>query len=313
MPKASGKTMKQLFVVSFLALAVMAWAACEEPAPTPVPAPTPEPAAAPAATPALAPTPLPTPTVAAPTPTQAPATPSAPAPTQAPTPGPAPTAQPEPAPAGPQIEWLEKCPEGFECGAVPVPADYRDPEAGSIKIVFLVHRATDPDQRIGYLFVNPGGPGSSGVNLAAGAPSGYFTDEVVERFDIVGLDPRGVKYSEPDFACGDLGERLALLASIDGEVDTHEEIAIGEAAANLCIQSMGPVGGRLHSEYVARDMDEIRQALGAEQISYLGFSYGAELGVWYATLFPDSVRAMAVDGALPVPVRPGGRCRREGR
>ena len=94
--------------------------------------------------------------------------------------------------------------------------------------------------------------------------------------------------------------------SIDGDVDTPEEIAIGEAAANLCIDSMGPVGFRLHSEYVARDMDEIRQALGAEQISYLGFSYGSELGVWYATLFPDSVRAMAVDGARnPFPTDPG--------
>ena len=68
---------------------------------------------------------------------------------------------------------------------------------------------------------------------------------------------------------------------------------------------MGPVGALLHSEYVARDMDEIRQALGAEQISYLGFSYGSALGVWYATLFPDSVRAMAVDGASnPFPSGP---------
>ena len=294
MPKASGKTMKQLFAASFLALAVMAWAACEEPAPTPVPAPTPEPAAAPA-TPALAPTPLPTPTVAAPTPTQAPATPSAPAPTPAPTPGPEPTA--EPALAGPQIEWLEKCIEGFECGNVQVPADYRDSEAGSIRIAVLVHRATSPEKRIGYLFVNPGGPGGSGVDFASGVSRGKFSDEVVERFDIVGFDPRGVKNSEPDFACGEPGEQNALLESIDGYIDTPEEIAAGEAAANLCIETMGPVGGLLHSEYVANDMDEIRKALGAEQVSYYGVSYGSRLGLWYATLFPDSVRAMVVDGA----------------
>ena len=60
---------------------------------------------------------------------------------------------------------------------------------------------------------------------------------------------------------------------------------------------MGPVAGLLHSEYVARDMEEIRKALGADQISYFGFSYGSVLGVWYATLFPESVRAMVVDGA----------------
>ncbi len=80
-------------------------------------------------------------------------------------------------------------------------------------------------------------------------------------------------------------------------------MAAGEAAAKLCIESMGPVGALLGSEYVARDMDEIRKALGAEQISYLGVSYGSALGVWYATLFPEQVRAMVVDGARN-PVEP---------
>ncbi len=120
------------------------------------------------------------------------------------------------------------------------------------------------------------------------------SDEVLDHFDIVGFDPRGVGASEPAFACGAPGERLALLATIDLPIDTDSEVAAGEAAANLCIESMGPVGGLLHSEYVARDMDEIRKALGADRISYLGFSYGSTLGVWYATLFPGSVRAMVV-------------------
>ena len=101
--------------------------------------------------------------------------------------------------------------------------------------------------------------------MAFGATGGAFTDEIVERFDIVGFDPRGVGLndelvalldksgidlnalvgggSQPEFACGDHGEQIALLASIDGDVDTPEEIALGEAAANLCIESMGPVGG----------------------------------------------------------------------
>ena len=174
-----------------------------------------------------------------------------------------------------------------------VPADYRDPEAGSIRIAVNVLRATSPDTRIGYLFVNPGGPGESGVEFVHEIPFGQFTDEIVAHFDIVGFDPRGVGESEPAFACGDPGERFALLATIDGAIDTPAEIA----AANLCIQSMGTIGGLLHSEYVARDIDEIRKALGADQISYFGFSYGSALGVWYATLFPESVRAMVVDGA----------------
>ena len=59
-----------------------------------------------------------------------------------------------------------------------------------------------------------------------------------------------------------------------------------EAAVSLCIESMGPLAGLLHTDYVARDMDEIRKALGADQISYLGSGYGSTLGAWYTTLFP---------------------------
>ena len=137
-----------------------------------------------------------------------------------------------------------------------------------------------------------------------------FSDEVAARFDIIGFDPRGVGASEPAFACGEPGERLALLNRIEGAPDTPGEVAAGEAAARLCIETMGPLGGLLHSEYVARDMDEIRRALGAGQISYLGFSYGSALGVWYATLFPDSVRAMVVDGADDPVDRADGRMER---
>ena len=310
--------MKRLFAVGILALVVMAWAACEEPAPTPPAAATPVPTVIPAAVaaPTVAPDPTPTvaPTPPAPT-TLAPTTaPPEPTPAAAPTP----TAGPEPAASGERIDWTPCGP--LECGVVQVPADYRDPEAGSIRIAVNVHRATSPDQRIGYLLVNPGGPGGSGVDFAFGVALGGYPDEILGRFDIVGFDPRGVGVddklaavfekrgygdirslvgggSEPDFACGEPGEQRALLRSIDGYIDTPEEIAIGEAAANLCIQSMGPVGGLLHSEYVANDMDEIRKALGAEQVSYYGISYGSRLGLWYATLFPDSVRAMVVDGA----------------
>ena len=90
------------------------------------------------------------------------------------------------------------------------------------------------------------------LELAAGTRDGAFTDEVVAHFDIVGFDPRAVGASEPAFACGDPGEQIALLSTIDENSDTPEEMEAGEAAANLCLQSMGPVGGRLHTEYVAR-------------------------------------------------------------
>lgn len=198
------------------------------------------------------------------------------------------------------VRWTDCDFEGLECGVVTVPVDYRDPGAGELALTIAVHRATDPDRRIGYLVVNPGGPGASGFDMVAWAldgPGVVFTGPVLERFDIVGFDPRGVERSEPSFVCGEPGAQLGLLSQVELPFDTAEEFAAGEAAALLCVESMGAAAGLLHSEYVARDIDEIRKALGAEQISYLGVSYGATLGVWYATLFPASVRAMVVDGA----------------
>ena len=198
------------------------------------------------------------------------------------------------------VAWFDCGIEGLECGVVTVPVDYREPSAGELKLLVGVHRATDPDKRIGYLVVNPGGPGGSGVEMAAGAlygPGAVFTAPVLERFDIVGFDPRGVGSSEPVFVCGEPGEQLALLSRVDPPYDSDLEFAAGESAVQLCVESMGAVAGLLHTEFVARDMDEIRKALGAEQVSYFGASYGSTLGVWYATLFPASVRAMVVDGA----------------
>ncbi len=194
-----------------------------------------------------------------------------------------------------QIAWTE-CPSGLECGSVTVPADYADPSLGSLEIVVNVARARVPEERRGFLLVNPGGPGASGTEIVDAAVL-VFTDEVLDHFDIIGFDPRGVGESEPAFTCGEKGEALGLFATTDPPIDTLEEVAIVESAVDLCVESMGPAAGRLHSEFVARDMDEIRKALGAEQISYLGFSYGSALGVWYASLFPENVRAMVVDGA----------------
>ena len=198
------------------------------------------------------------------------------------------------------VVWFDCGIAGLECGVVTVPVDYREAAAGTLQIFIAVHRATDPDKRIGYLVVNPGGPGGSGVEMAAGAlygPGAVFTAPVLERFDIVGFDPRGVGSSEPVFVCGEPGEQLALLSRVDPPYDSDLEFAAGESAVRLCVESMGAAAGLLHTEYVARDMDEIRKALGAEQVSYFGASYGSTLGVWYATLFPAAVRAMVVDGA----------------
>ena len=185
----------------------------------------------------------------------------------------------------------------LDCATVQVPADYFDDSLGTLDIAINRLPAADPGQRIGVLLVNPGGPGAPGKSLAEAFSFGGFPQEITDRFDIIGFDPRGVGESEPTFACGASGEQLQVLSGVEDLFDTPEEIELGEQAVQLCVDSMGPVAGRIHTDYVVRDMDEIRKAMGEEQISFLGYSYGSLIGSWYATLFPNNVRSLVIDGA----------------
>ena len=177
--------MKICCVVGLLALAVAAGLACGDSVSTPTQTPASVLTTTPTATPASTPMASHCPTLA---------------PTRLPLPAVAPTSAPEPEPslAGERISWTR-------CEFVEVPVDYRDHETGNIRIAVNVHRATSPGNRIGYLFVNPGGPGGGGVEVVHEIPFGRFTDEIVAHFDIVGFDPRGVGESEPAFARGDPG------------------------------------------------------------------------------------------------------------
>ena len=195
----------------------------------------------------------------------------------------------------PTIDW-EICGD-LECGSVEVPVDYGDPSGDTISIAVNILRAADTDRSRGALLVNPGGPGGSGLGLAEQFAFGAFPTELTDNFDIVGFDPRGVGESGPAFACGESGEQLQVLSSVDELIDEPDEIAAVEEAVGLCSATMGDAAGAFGTDFVARDMDEIRKALGEEQISFLGFSYGSVIGVWYASLFPENVRSMVIDGA----------------
>ncbi|MEZ5203111.1 MAG: alpha/beta hydrolase [Acidimicrobiales bacterium] len=199
----------------------------------------------------------------------------------------------DPTPAG-TIDW-EDCAGGFECGTLTVPVDYDDPEAGTIDLGVTRHLADDPDQRIGVLLVNPGGPGGSAIDLAHQLPrAGGLGD----RFDIVGFDPRGVGESNPLDCHSHLQELYDADPTVDSPEDRTEILDTSEAFIDECQQKYGDLLPFLGTTDVARDMDEVRKALGEEQINYLGYSYGTSLGQEYARLFPTHVRAMILDGVV---------------
>ena len=201
----------------------------------------------------------------------------------------------EPVGAGGALEFAD-CGRVYLCATLAVPADHDDPGGAPVELAVGMIPAGDPSRRIGYLLVNPGGPGE-GMHAFLSARAGLSTG-LLDRFDVVGWDPRGVGGSVPSGCWGEARD----LHLVDPVPDSSEERAALEAAARAlaeaCAAELGDLVGRIGTIEVVRDMDAIRRALGAETISYLGFSYGTLLGVHYAGMFGDHLRAAVLDGVI---------------
>lgn len=206
-----------------------------------------------------------------------------------------------PLPLSDQPEWgsCPRAPAPYECTTARVPLDYSRPWAGTMGIAVIRRPATGPEAKVGTLFINPGGPGNSGLIFLPAAVPLLFT-ELAKYFDLVSFDPRGVGLSDP-VRCLDDTERAAQQARAEAFPDPQRIPQIVQDAARLsaaCVQRNGANLRYLSTVNVARDMDRIRSALGVAEINYLGLSYGTYLGAVYSSLFPDRTRTMVLDGAL---------------
>lgn len=205
----------------------------------------------------------------------------------------------EPAVAPPT--WVD-CGGGFQCATVDVPADYRRPAAGTTPIGMIRLPASDPAHRIGSVFLNPGGPGASGVDFARAAARFLYSPALRARFDIVGFDPRGVGRSAELRCFTSAQEFQDFWADQPGWPLRPEQVQpyirrTAEYTA-LCGQRAGSRLDHLSTVDVARDLDRLRAAVGDDKLTYIGYSYGSYLGEVYANLFPHRVRALALDGVL---------------
>jgi pimeloyl-ACP methyl ester carboxylesterase len=189
----------------------------------------------------------------------------------------------------------------FECGTVQVPLDYDSPNGATISLALVRLPASDPARRIGSLFLNPGGPGGSGVDFTLFAGPVLYTDEVRARFDLVGFDPRGTNRSTALRCFGNPRQWAPYFTPFAFPSTPSEEQTWITADLYLdsnCAQRGGRIADHMATADVARDLDVLRQAVGDPKLTYAGYSYGTFLGQTYANMFPDNVRAIVIDGVL---------------
>ncbi len=185
----------------------------------------------------------------------------------------------------------------LECRTLAVPLDYDAPAKGSLAIRVARVPARDEDRRLGSLVVNPGGPGGSGIAILRVIRE-LLPDELLERFDIVSFDPRGVGRSE-GLDCALAADDIYALDAAGRSVSPAElDRRLGLIVAP-CLARNRTTLPHLGTANAARDLDRVRALVGDQRLTYLGWSYGTILGAVYAELFPGRVRAAVLDGAAP--------------
>lgn len=201
------------------------------------------------------------------------------------------------------FSWGE-CPDDVtgggnaKCATFEVPKDYQNPDDDKIKIMAV--RVSKGDEPRNAIMVNPGGPGGSAVDFVAEHASAIFTPQVLEKFDVVGMDSRGTKWSTPVDCLTDeeLDKQLSRpgpdVTTVSGREELRDELA---KVGQKCLDN-GDIVKFVDTESAARDMDILRHLMGQQKLDYLGFSYGTFLGATYADLFPQNVERMVLDGAV---------------
>ncbi|KAG8717822.1 hypothetical protein FRC08_006551 [Ceratobasidium sp. 394] len=217
------------------------------------------------------------------------------------------------------IDW-QPCADNVsrECGRFEVPLDYQNATAGKASLAVARLRATR-QPKMGTLFVNPGGPGLSGVNMIL-----YRAEEIMEtaggRYDIVGWDPRGIGLSHPRVGCFQTGEQESdfwkntiPFAGIEAKgnfTDPRDLSAFYDQVPQVdillkkigeqCIATSPDTYQYIGSAAAVRDMLALNDYLEGpnKTVDFWGLSYGTIIGVYFVNMFPDRVGRVVLDGVV---------------
>ncbi|MFE4452950.1 alpha/beta hydrolase [Streptomyces sp. NPDC056796] len=205
-----------------------------------------------------------------------------------------------PSPSAASLKWTgcgTKAYPTLQCSTVRAPLDHDNPSGMPVTLALsrIPHTAKTSQ---GPLLVNPGGPGGSGLSMA-GFVASSLPAKLAAQYDVIGFDPRGVGRSTPALNCV---PKYFEPVRPDSVPDSRKaEKASRDRAASFaaaCGEKHGDLLPYMDTVSAAKDLDVIRRALGAQRISYFGYSYGTYLGAVYAKLFPERVRRLVLDSVV---------------
>ena len=197
-----------------------------------------------------------------------------------------------------QIDWTE-CPNENsptkQCATLQVPLNYERPNQGSVNIAMARIPATGK-KPIGSLFMNPGGPGGSGLD-ALDSTAQRYSDKIKKKFHIVTWDPRGIGQTTPTLqSCQQLFPVLDETGKVNWNDGLKKSRNQWRKANQSCQNQNSEFINHLGTRNVVRDLNRMRQAVGDPKLTFHGKSYGTRIGYTYAEMYPNNVRALVLDG-----------------
>ena len=196
-----------------------------------------------------------------------------------------------------ELSWKSCDDKKFECASIEVPIDYENPDGATLTL--SLKKLSAKKDKIGTLLINPGGPGGSGTDFVTYAEDA-FGKRLMDSFDILGFDPRGVAESTPLDCLTDkeVDEFIAFDGTPDDEKEIQESLELSVNMARGCQKIENNLISFIGTQNAARDVDVIRELVKDDKLNYLGASYGTYLGATYAQLFPEKVGRLVLDGAV---------------
>lgn len=188
-------------------------------------------------------------------------------------------------------DWLDQ--ERIECRTLTVPENRDRPGGRTLRLAVAVMKSTAPNPLPDPVVFLSGGPGTAAlVNVPAFSRSALFR-AIREKRDLVVWDQRGTGRSEPAF-CPDLSAAL-----LSAEFTGADPVPIVSACRDRMLAE-GLDFASYNSASGARDLDDLRRALGVERWNLLGTSYGTRLALTALRDTPDGIRALILDGVSPI-------------